>query len=60
MDPASAIDPNSVAYQAALRKTGSAAKTARAGVLFGGTKALADATRKKEHLALINAGLVRG
>ena len=51
-----AIDPTMVAYHAALKKTG---LQGRPQGTFGGVKAAADATRKKEHEAAIAAGLTR-
>lgn len=52
-----ASDPDSAAYHAALRRT--AAAPVRSSTNFGGVKAAADATRKREHEALVNAGLAR-
>jgi hypothetical protein len=63
LQAASLQDPDSVAYTAALRKVGAGAggggSHRDASRVFGGTKALAGATRKKEHLAAINAGTLR-
>jgi kinesin family protein 6/9 len=53
-----ANDPDSAAYHAARKKAAPLA-TVRASGAFGGVKGAADAVRKKEYEALINAGLAR-
>ena len=54
-----AIDPDSTAYHAALRKTGQAARARSPARQFGGVKGAAEAERKKEYNTMINTGLVR-
>lgn len=56
LDRITAVDPDSTAYHTAMRKT---AAVTRAPGHFPGIKAQADAIRKKEYEAMINAGLAR-